>query len=169
MSKLRGNNRYIMDYGIADIYKYYKSKSDKPISASLFSKIIREHNEIISEEIIFGNFEYKMPGRLGDIRIKKNKIQVKIDNDGKVDKSRLRPDWKATNDLWDRDEESRDNKKLIYHLNPHNNGYNCRWFWSKVTCNVPNQKAYALLPTRYNKRKLAEALLDEDCKVNYYE
>jgi len=58
---------------------------------------------------------------------------------------------------------------LVFHLNKHFNGYNAKWFWDKSTCIVHNQTAYSLTLSRANKRKLSEAIFDEDLDVDYFE
>ena len=113
--------------------------------------------------------DFVMPFRLGSVGIRKQKIRVHMNEDGTVDKRFLRPDWKATKDLWERDVEAKVSKQLVFHLNKHFGGYNAKWFWDKSTCSIPNQTAYSLTMTRDNRRKLSKAIFNEELDVDYYE
>lgn len=157
------------NYGIKDIYKFYKSYSDDPVEYSIFTKVWQEFADVIVTEIVERGKDFTMPFRLGCVGIRKKKIRVKMNPDGSIDKRYLRPDWKATKELWEKDEDAKREKKLVFHLNKHFGGYNAKWFWDKSTCSVPNQTAYSLTMTRNNKRKLAAAIFDEELEVDYYE
>ena len=89
--------------------------------------------------------------------------------EGKIEKRYLRPDWKATKELWARDTIAKAKKQLVFHLNKHFNGFNCKWYWDKRTCAVPNESAYSLRMIRENKRALSKVNFDEDLDVDYYE
>ena len=157
------------NYGIKDIYKYYKSYSDLPVSYKVFTSVWKEFIDKVTSDIVEGGKDFTMPFRLGSVGIRKQKIKVKMNDDGTIDKRYLRPDWKATKELWQKDENAKKRKQLVFHLNKHFNGYNAKWFWDKSTCSVTNQTAYSLTMTRDNKRKLAKAIFDEELEVDYYE
>jgi hypothetical protein len=156
-------------FGIRDIYKSYKSYSDNPLDYKQFLRIWEKFAERTLDDIILKGKDFVMPFRLGSLGIRKQKIRVKMNDDGTIDKRSLRPDWKATRELWERDEEAKNNKQLVFHLNKHFGGYNCKWFWDKSTCSVHNQTAYSLTMTRGNKRKLSAAIFDENIDVDYFE
>ena len=156
-------------YGIKDIYSYYKSYSDKPLPYLTFKSVWRDFIYKVTQSIIEDGKDFAMPFRLGSVGIRKQKIKVIMNEDGSIDKRYLRPDWKATKELWIKDEDAKKAKQLVFHLNKHFGGYNAKWFWDKSTCLVPNQTAYSLTMTRENKRKLASAIFDEDLEVDYYE
>jgi hypothetical protein len=158
-----------VDYGIKDIYKFYKSYSDNPVPYVTFVRIWKTFVDKITDGIVLEGKDFVMPFRLGSVGIRKKKIIVQMNDDGSIDKRFLRPDWKATKELWKVDPEAKENKQLVFHLNKHFGGYNCKWFWDKSTCSVQNQTAYSLVMTRENKRKLAAAIFDEDSEVDYYE
>lgn len=161
----------LTDYGIGDAYKFYKKKynSEKTVSNSEFSIICKDFNKRISNLIIYENFSFLLPFRLGRIRIRKYKPKTYLQKDGTLDKTRLRPDWNATNRLWAQNPEAKKEKKLVYHLNEHTNGYQHRWFWEKLTSNVPNNSAYSFIPSRSNKRTLAKVLKNEELEIDYFE
>lgn len=157
------------NYGIEDIYKYYKSYSDNPVSEKIFVAAWKSFITQVTDGMVYEGRDFIMPFRLGPVGIRKQKIIVVLNKDGTIDKRYLRPDWKATKELWNKDAQAKEKKQIVFHLNKHFNGFNCKWFWDKSTCSVPNQSAYALVMTRDNKRKLSEAIFDETKEVDYYE
>ena len=109
----------LTDYGIRDAFKFYKTKrnSEVNITASEFSSICKDFNKRVSNLIIYENFSFLLPFRMGRIRIRKYKPKTYIQEDGSLDKSRLRPDWKATKKLWEQNPKAKEDKKLVFHLN----------------------------------------------------
>lgn len=156
-------------YGIREAYKFYKSYAENPVSYKLFREVWISFIEKVVDGIVTEGKDFTMPFRLGSVGIRKQKIRVKMNEDGSIDKRYLRPDWKATKELWARDEEAKKTKRIVFHLNKHFGGYNCKWFWDKSTCAVKNQSAYSLTMSRKNKRKLAAAIFNEELEVDYYE
>jgi len=156
-------------FGIRDAYMYYKSTCDTAVDYNIFTDICKEFYKEVSKMIVFNAFELRMPYRLGRLRVRKYKPKLKINADGTLDKSKLFVDYANTNKLWSEDEEAKKNKKLVYHLNDHSNGYQHRWFWEKRTSNIPNHSAYCFMPSRQNKRTLAKALKDEDIEIDFFE
>lgn len=153
-------------YGLNDIYDFYKKNSKNPVDKKTFRSSWGDFAEIITDNIVSGK-DFFMPFRVGYLGIRKHKIKVKLNPDGTIDKRYLRPDWKTTKDLWERDKEAKDRKQVIFHLNKHFNGFNCKWFWDKRTCCIKNKSAYCLVMTRENKRKLSKAIFTGE--VDYYE
>lgn len=156
-------------YGIREAYRFYKSYSDDPLPYKLFRDVWNDFIDQVTQGIVEEGKDFTMPFRLGSVGIRKRKIKVIMNPDGSIDKRYLRPDWKATKELWERDEEAKKEKRLVFHLNKHFGGYNAKWFWDKSTCIVKNQAAYSLTMSRENKRKLSEAIFNEDIDVDYYE
>jgi len=156
-----------MKHGIKNIYKYYKSFTEDPVDYQTFVKAWKDFAEIITDDIAYTGKDFIMPFRIGTLGVRKHKILVKVNSDGTIDKRSLRPDWSATKKLWEKDEQAKENKQLVFHLNKHFGGYNCKWFWDKTTCSIKNQTAYSLVMSRTNKRKLAKAIFAGE--VDYYE
>lgn len=77
--------------------------------------------------------------------------------DKKVDTKGLRPDWKATKELWASDPLAKANKKLVYHLNKHTSGYYFKWYWDRRTSTVHNQFFFKFDPCRWNDRLIPKA------------
>lgn len=153
-------------YGFNDIYNFYKKNAKKPVDKETFRSVWSEFAESVTDSIVEGK-DFLMPFKIGFLGIRKHKIKVKLNPDGSIDKRYLRPDWKATKELWKKDEQAKERKQLVFHLNKHFNGYNCKWHWDKKGCRIVNQTAYSLVMTRQNKRKLAKAIFEGE--VDYYE
>lgn len=150
-NKKRGEGVYKRDFGIKDIYKFYKQSTVKGLQVDykVFRDICDEFNKAIIDEILINSEDVKLPVRLGRLRIKKTKMNF-------TDKNKLRIDWKKSKEL----------KKRIYHMNEHTGGYKYRFFWKKGI--IKNITAYAFIPTRTNARRLASILKDEDRELDYF-
>lgn len=171
----RGRGKYNADYKSYDLYRFYKKKSKNPVPKSVYSKVLNEFFDNIMLDIITNNSEFVLPVRLGTLRIKSKPYEMKLDENGNLDKRSLMPDWGKTLKLWkekfgDIDSEELKtikNKPIIYHLNEHTNKTKLSWYWDKVTCNIPHQSYYKLDITRNWDRKLAQ--INKIKPVIYYE
>ena len=160
----RGKDKIKTDFKLVDIYKFYKSKSDKPLSTKLFRSICQEFNEKILKEVVYEGHDFNMGARLGSIRIRKFNNAPKLNEKGEVN-NRFFVDWKATKNRWTElypdktAEEIKEikNKPVVYHLNEHTDNWVMKWHWDKITCNVLNQAAYRFEPQREIKREAARA------------
>ena len=158
-----------VDCGRMDMYKaYLKNNKEDKVGYSAYSKILNSFNKDISEIIMKESFEYIIPYRLGNLRIKKYKPSIRIDKEGNLDYKGLNPDWKATNDLWATDKTAKDAKKLVFHINDHSDGYNYKWHFSNYRSNCANRTVYSFIPSRTNKRILAELIKDENFTGDFY-
>lgn len=152
----RGKNVIQNPLTITDIYKFYSSKHENSPSLSIdyktFRAICNDANKIISKAIIDDGKLFKVPYRLGIIRIKKR--QISFDN--------LKPDF----GLYMKSNGEHKNK----FLNEHTGNYYVRFFWTKMRDTiVKNKTPYSFIPTRYNKRYLASILKrDGILQVNKY-
>jgi hypothetical protein len=182
VSKGKQQEKHKVHVGIDDFYKYYcystfKERKDNKtkvhhnsiysIDRGVYTRIIGDFNSAISEAIMFDNFEYKLPARMGTLSIKKKKRKVYFLEDGTM-VNRMPIDWKSTLELWSEDEESKEQKKLLRHTNEHTNGYIPFWYLNVHTGNFTNKTVYKFKSTRTNKRALAQILKDPSIKVNYY-
>lgn len=169
---MRAEGKYNADYTIEDVYKFYKAqckeKGTEPIDITVFRKIIKYYNQEVCKSIVYNNDEFRLPFRLGYLRIKKYKTKFKIDKDGNLKTSYLKPDWKATKELWEKNEEAKENKKIVYHTNRHTSGFYYKWFWDKRVCNIKNSSVYSLVMTRGNKRMIPEAVKNNE-DIDYFE
>ncbi len=173
----RNKNKIKIDFGLKDLYKFYKEHSKNPISSKLFHTILREYNTEILRLIIYDGLDYSIGSRIGSIRIKKFDNSLRLNADGEI-ANKLRPDWQKTLKKWGEiygektaeELKSIPNKPIIYHLNEHTDGFVFRWCWDKVTSNLKNQSFYKFEPVREIKREAARAWKEiPDLKTLYYE
>ena len=175
----RGKNKHTIDYGAFDIYKFYKktckSSNKEFVSRNTFTRIIKRFHEEICDDIIHKATVFKMPGKLGDISIVKYKPRL-IEKDGSVNMKKIPINYKETLELWKEmypDKTIEEIKKIedrpfVRESNKHFDKFQCKWQWSKLSCNIPNHTAYIFIASRENKRKLAGAIKELGTTLNYH-
>lgn len=171
----RGINKTKSDYGINNIYKYYKENAKIPLDEKQFKNLWKVLIKIIIRLIVYRNVDFALPARLGTLCVRKIKSKAVIKEDGTVIKNRLSVNYKASWNKWQREYPNLTvneiaklkDKKPVYHLNEHTNGYQVRWKWDKFTCTVKNQSIYSLSMTRENKQELSKAFAQFN--TDYYE
>lgn len=157
-------NKITNSYGILDYYKYYNknyvsnSNSNYYVDKNTYSNILSDFHEELSNEIIFNNFEFKLPFRLGVLCLRKFKPKLKIVNNKLINHNP--PDFKATKELWEKDEEARENKVLVRHLNKHSNGFIFIMKLYKATSNFKNKSLFSFESTRFIKKKIKKAVTE---------
>lgn len=156
------------DYSLREIYRVYRKNSKNPVSEHEYGKIVNRFNDEVTNLIVNKSFEFRMPFRLGCLRIRKFTLKLQLDSDGKLKKSALKIDWAATNKLWLENPSYKEEKKFIYHTNRHTNGNYFKWFWDKRPTNVSNLSVYQLKISRANLRNLAHEVKTND-EIDYYE
>lgn len=146
------------DYGITDYYKFYKKNSDNPVSSRLFNDIITEYNTEIKNLIIEKNLVYQLPYLGFEIILKKQKRVPRI-KDGKLINN-IPPDWKATKELWEKDEEAKEKKLLVRYDNYHTSNYIYRIYFKKFKSKIRNKSLFKFQPNRSFKRQLSARIKD---------
>jgi hypothetical protein len=150
---------------LRDSYKYYLSQvSEEKVDIKTYLKVTHLFMKYIIKKVIEGN-RVCLPQNLGSILIVGKKIKVNFDKEGKI--TGLSPDWKRTNELWERDEKSRKEKKIVYHLNEHSDGIRYRFVWRKRGAFFKNGEFYSLLMTRHNKRAVSKFIKDGGSFITY--
>jgi len=134
-------------YTLSDAYKFYKNKTQSSIDKDTYRNICYDYNKNLTASILEGKF-MKLPHRLGDLWIKKYKIDPE----------------KPPVDL----NESRKAGKTVYHLNFHSDGYMARWSWSKKNNLVTNLIYYSFHATRANSRALSAIMKKENGHKKYF-
>lgn len=142
---------------LTQIYKYHIKDLDKDskyyVDYKLFREVCESYNKMVSSCIIEDGYFFKLPYRLGTIRIKKNKTKVNSNN--------LKPDF----GLFNHSEGKYKNK----HLNEHSGGYYVKFHWNKIDAIIINKTPYSFIPTRANKRYLAKTIKQNGVlQVNKY-
>lgn len=170
--------------GLKDAYMFYKNKFPKKhIDKKKYTDICSLFNKKLSDKIIRESLEARLYFRLGFLRIRANKLKVKM-KDGKIDTNRNPIDWPKTLDMWERVYGTRDksvlkgidNKKLVYHVNENTNGFIMMWYWDKRNSNIINNRVYKFSPVKggvsddgyyYGRRGLAK-WINNDERINEY-
>jgi len=163
----RGQHRYSMDYNMQDVYAYYKKKFPKKMDYKKFKQLCVLFNTMLSNKIITESFEFKMPYRSGNLRVKSKKRPIKF-RDGKVDTIAMGIDWPSSHKMWREmypDKTYKEimaipHKKVLVYTNDHSNGYVMSWFWDKRLSNMKNQSAYMFKPVKGRQDK--EYYLEEN-------
>jgi len=135
-------------------YKYrYDVRDPKYVDKKEYTNILNEFFKLLSKEIMEEALVYKIPHKIGVIRIKKFKAKKQA------------IDWKKTNDYF----QKHGVKKHIYHFNNHSGGYSGRWYWDKKEAILKNRTLYKFTPTRTNKRTLADLIIQQNTIKKYFE
>lgn len=142
---------------LTHIYQYYIKDIDEHskynIDYKVFRNICKDYNKLMMSLIIDQGYFFKLPYKLGLIRIKKNKP--------KLNKTKLKPDFGLYT--------SSGGKYKNKHLNEHTGGFYCRFYWSKINALIVNKGPYSFIPTRQNKRYMAKLLKENGLsQVNKY-
>lgn len=148
------------DFGIADYHKYYTKKYNSEVSRSRYKSIIEDFNDGIKNLIIEESLVYQLPYIGMEIMLKKDKRKPRIVNGKLINNTP--PNWKATNELWDRDDEAREKKIVVRYNNHHTSGYVYRIYCKKFKCNLKYRSLYKFKPNRTFARGLGKRLLDPD-------
>lgn len=146
-------------YGMRDYYNFFcKENPNINITAEKFNKIVSEFNKKVKNHLI-DNLIIKLPYRLGKLEIVKKKRGVYIDENGRVVNTKA-IDWKATNELWNKDSKMREAKVLIRHNNNHTGGYVFRVNYNKRDAVYKNKTVYFFKPVRNVSRSIKERIFD---------
>ena len=136
----------IVDYYIN--YKWrHEPKSIHCKSKKEFTSVMTRFMELLSEHIMEGN-TYKLPHKMGSIRIRKFKPT-----------KRKSINWQLSKKFG----------KHIYHTNKHSNGLTGEWYWDKKGARLKNQSLYVLEATRGNNRALAKKIINNNTIKLYYD
>lgn len=146
--------KYKITASVQDSYKVYKELKGK-LPRKLYLKIAYELLEIISDMIIRQSLEYKIPHRLGFLKIRKKKQHIRL-YEGGIDINKNTIDWKSTKEAWkamypdktEKEIRAIPGKKVIFHTNRHTDGYVMRWYWDKRLCTTVNRTIYLFKPVK---------------------
>lgn len=142
-------------YNTRDTYKVYKKKSSNPIEVNEYCRILNSFFKFYMSKL-FELGEIVIPERLGKLQIYGKKVKVKFDEEGNL--RGLAPDWKSTKELWERDEEAKENKQIVYHFNEDTGGVRYKVYWNKTRVLFSNKTLFRLKLSRANKRYLSSII-----------
>lgn len=127
--------------GIREIYKYYRSENyttkETKVLYKDFAKICALVNERIAQKMLEGK-SFKFTNNLGIFYIRKRKLNF----------ARLKFNYVHYN---------KTGQKSFF-LNEHSNKFYAKWYWEKITCRIPGHTLYSFIPSRKNKRALAQKM-----------
>lgn len=154
-------NKYQVDYGMLDFFRYYKKEyaykkfaskfNDNPgliVDASTYAAVVSDMLEMITEKIISGE-QFKLPLNMGTIGIRKRKMNF----DTLLTNNMLKIDY----------HESRKVQQKVYFTNEHTDGYRYKWKWDKRKCKIPGKSVYKFIPSLIIKRVVAKKLKNREC------
>lgn len=134
----------------SDIYEYFiKLHPTTTITEDRFKRILNACFKHIVNEILDGKI-VKLGQRLGELSIKKVKRVFKEGKKPKID-------WGATNKY---KKETGENK-LIYFTDD----YWYRFYWKKISCQIPNKTVYSFHPTKGpegNTKRLTKKIKEDE-------
>lgn len=133
-----------------EITKKYKNIIDR----EKFNDIVDSYSKFMMDKVCEGHLIF-LPCRFGTLQIVGRKQQVRI-VDNKI--KGLAPDWVRTKKLWDENPKAKEEKKLLYHENPNEDGYRFRFAWSKRNVFITNKNFYSLRVSRKNKRVVSNLI-----------
>ena len=176
MLYFKQHSKKVNDYKLQDCYKWYKNEYKNPISSwAKYSEIVEELDSIFVHQLIYNAIDFKMPSRMGHIRIKKTKCKIMSNEKGMC--STYPPDWSATKKLWEEtypgltSEEITKikNKKVLVQFNKHTDSNRCRFHWDRTMSEMMNQSYYYIVFVRKHKKNLTDALnKDSDLIYKYF-
>jgi hypothetical protein len=164
-------NKHEQHIGTLDFYKYYQKKyKRKDIKRGVYANILKKFNGAIMDKMIEEAYEYRVPYMLGQVYIFTSKQHLVLDEEGKLVKRYMKVNWASTKELWLEDPDSREKKILVYHFNDHFDRRIAKFGYSTFKmANYKNKNAYAFMPARKWKHRLAAVIKDDEMDVVYSE
>jgi hypothetical protein len=178
MERKKYQHRVNITCGLWDAFKDFKQKNKlvyPKITRKEYVNICHLLNTKISDIIIKESFDFRMPGNLGMLTIRKSKVKIYVE-DGKLQKNKMIIDWEKSWDYWHKEYPGKTRKEInaipnklsIYNMNEHTNGYIMGWHWDKTICSLPNQTVYYFKPTKRNRLALAAWIKSDEKENDYY-
>jgi len=136
-------------------YPFYKENTDKPKDSKTYLLIANGYMQFIMEQVTEGH-EVVLPAKFGSLEILGRRGTIKINPETGL--RMLPPDWVRTKALWQKDEQAKAERKVIYHLNEESSGVIYRVHWSKRNILIENKRLYSLRIARTPKRVISQAI-----------
>lgn len=150
----RNKNKIQEPYTVPDFYTDYIKTVDEGspyhVSYEEYAAIVRDFFKEVANEILAKASTFRMPYRLGSLRIVKLKSNMSRNR-------RYSVDFNLTNKFG----------KTIYHLNEHSGGYKYMFKWDKVENQTKHNSFYRFKATRTNARELAKNIKNKI--IDYFE
>jgi len=147
-----------VDYGVNDYYADFKKKNkESKVNRKIYGSVIKEFNSFQRDRLSNKGVEINMPSRLGKIELRKNKSEIRINEDGTV-KNNLPVNWKDTRKLWIENEFAKEKKIKVRYTNEHTDGYSFKVFFYKRRATFKNKSIYGMRFNRKLKRDLSDSI-----------
>lgn len=147
-----------VDYGVNDYYSDFKKKNkESKVTRKIYGSVIKEFNSFQRDRLSNKGVEINMPSRLGKIELRKNKSEIRINEDGTV-KNNLPVNWKDTRKLWIENEFAKEKKIKVRYTNEHTGGYSFKVFFYKRRATFKNKSIYGMRFNRKLKRDLSDSI-----------
>ena len=177
MNQNKSDRRIKVDYGAKQIYDYYKLNSLDPYGYSDYTFLLQLINTSISEAIIYNGFNFKLPFKVGDVSIVKQKLRPKITKSGKLNMGLNSINHKATQELWKRIYPDKTKEEIlnlpeikrVYHRNEHTNGYFFKWHFQPFYLYGTELRCYKFKASRKNNRELSSYLNSGQYTSKHYQ
>ena len=137
LSNYKKDDRYHLSYSITDFSKEYVKEYKKGLDRQTYKKAILLFFKYLAYEIIVNVYHFKMPHKLGILKIKKAK-----------NRNTKYMDMKTTMDIG----------KKVYFANLHTDGFYFKWAWEKTQRHAlfTNKGFYRFRPVRRIKKFMSE-------------
>jgi len=177
----RGKKKYPNDFSVTELYKFYKERTDNPVSISMYRKILYEFHEDIIDRLIFHSETIRLFSNLGSVRIRKRRRKILLDENGKLNRKNLTVDWMKTKQMWTAKYPELTSEEIlaiplsergmVYNSNDHTNRSTFKFHWDTSTVRLPNKTYYTFDVLRIQgNRKLAKALKEDyNLQFTYFE
>jgi len=175
--------QYKVTSSLQGAYTLYTEEYGK-IDRKLYLAICYDILKTIAHMIITQSLEYRIPERLGFLRVKKTKTKLRLNEEGKIDIRYNIIDWEATWKCWQemypgktrKEIKNIENKSVIFQDNYHTNGDVMSWYWDRSFCNVKNNRIYSFSPSKggkygdyyYGRLGLAAWIKSDEKNNDYY-
>lgn len=148
-----------MKKNIRSSYAKYEANSDgnDRVEVKDYIELNKLYNKFLIRKALEGK-EVTLPSRMGTLSVVGRRPKMRFDENSNI--VGLAPDWVRTKEFWKKNPEAKEKKTLLYHTNPHTDGFRYKWMWSKNRVLVENKTLYALRLTRENKRAVYKAIME---------
>lgn len=143
--------------GIRDAYTFYRKLNKHGVLLPEFLDIVTGYAKYIMDRLLDGD-TVQLPERLGTLEFSGIKVKPRLDEDGNI--KGLSPDWKKTNELWNRCPECKEKKEFVYFFNEHSQGIRYKLRWSKKRVFVSNKEFYTFKLSFTNRKRFKDSILN---------
>lgn len=157
MTQETRKHRIKSHYGASNFYAYYKKTNEDAVPQTIYSKVIKEYNSFVRDNISLKGNSYTIPVGMGLIEIRKQKVEISFNEDGTI-KNTLPVNWQETRKLWQDNPEAKEKKIKIRFVNDHSDGFTFKLNYIRSRANYKNKSIYRIRFNRQMKRQLSKSI-----------